>query len=173
MAKVTNRSGGTCVYKVPEMNIRRVFQPHESKEIPVDELNAAVSQPGGRELFYHYLQIEDFATATKVLNLTPQPEYRLTEAEIPTWLNNCSVDELKDALDFAPEGVKDLIKSFAVTLPLTDMNKITAIKEALGFDVLEAIKNNAPDPDETPKTGAPTRRTTASSIKKYDVVSKN
>lgn len=166
MAKVTNRSGGTCVYRIPDKNIRRVFQPHESKNISEEELNDAVSQPGGRALFYHYLQIEDNSIASKVLNLQLEPEYSLTEEEMPTWLVSCSLDELKDALDFAPEGVKDLIKSYAVSLRLNDMNKIQAIKEALNFDVIEAIKNTSDN--EENKSTAPVRRTNAPSVKKTE-----
>ena len=166
MAKVTNRSGGTCVYNIPERHVRRVFQPHETKEIEIDELTDVVSQPGGKELFYHYLMIEDNAVVRKVLNLTPQPEYELTEEQIPTWLVECSLDEFKDALDFAPEGVKDLIKTYAVKLPLNDLNKTNAIKEVLGFDVIAAINNNAESEADNKSTTSTARRTTASTIKK-------
>lgn len=166
MAKVVNRSGGTCVYNIPEKHIRRVFQPHETKEIEIDELTDIVSQPGGKELFYHYLMIEDNAVARKVLDLNPQPEYELTEEQIPTWLVKCSLDEFKDALDFAPEGVKDLIKIYAVKLPLDDLNKINAIKEVLGFDVLAAISNNAESEPDSKSAPSTVRRSSASTIKK-------
>jgi len=34
-----------------------------------------------------------------------------------------SLDEFLDCLDFAPEGVKDLIKTLSVELPLNDVSK--------------------------------------------------
>jgi len=45
-----------------------------------------------------------------------------------------------DCLDFAPEGVRDLIKTFSVMLPLNDVAKREAILNKLGFNVDNAIK---------------------------------
>mgnify|MGYP006988999603 CR=1 FL=1 len=50
-----------------------------------------------------------------------------------------SLDAFLDALDFAPMGVIDLIKSMAVSLPLTDLNKRKALKDKTGFDVDKAL----------------------------------
>ena len=74
------------------------------------------------------------------LILKKAPEYWLTEDNIPTWMNTCSLDEFKDGLDFAPEGVKELIKDHAINMPLNDMSKRDAIKTMLGFDVTKAIE---------------------------------
>jgi hypothetical protein len=52
-----------------------------------------------------------------------------------------TLDEFLDCLDFAPIGVIDLIKRYAVALPLSDYNKRKAIKDKLGYDVDAAIKN--------------------------------
>jgi len=51
-----------------------------------------------------------------------------------------SLDEFLDCLDFAPEGVKDLIKNLAVDLPLNDVAKREAIFNKLGFNVDNAIR---------------------------------
>jgi len=51
-----------------------------------------------------------------------------------------SLDEFLDCLDFAPEGVKDLIKNLAVELPLNDVAKREAIFNKLGFNVDNAIR---------------------------------
>ena len=53
-----------------------------------------------------------------------------------------SLDAFLDCLDFAPEGVLQIIKDAAVELPLNDVQKRDAIKEKLGFDVSAAIANN-------------------------------
>ena len=60
-------------------------------------------------------------------------------------LRSGSLDAFLDALDFAPTGVIDLIKTFAVQLPLNDVEKCNALKEKTGFDVMTAIKNDIAD----------------------------
>ena len=74
-----------------------------------------------------------------------------------------TLDEFLDCLDFAPIGVIDLIKRYAVALPLSDYNKRKAIKDKLGYDVDAAIKNEQATKDaekEAAETTAPTRRVT-------------
>jgi len=51
-----------------------------------------------------------------------------------------TLDQFLDCLDFAPEVIKEMIKTKAVDLPLNDMAKREAIKEKLGFDVTRAIE---------------------------------
>jgi hypothetical protein len=87
-----------------------------------------------------------------LINGEEAPEYWLTESNIPSWMETCSLDEFKDALDFAPEGTKDLIKQYAVSLPLNDYSKRQAIKEQLGFDVSTAIENSGEEVPSTPTT---------------------
>ena len=96
--------------------------------------------------------------ATKELNIHTEPEYFMTEADVINMLQNGSVDELKDALDFAPTGVVQIIKDQAVALPIYDMRKRQAILEMTGFDVTSAITNSEPDPDEVVEAPAATRR---------------
>ena len=58
------------------------------------------------------------------------------------------MDAFLDALDFAPIGVIDLIKSMAVSLPLTDYNKRQALKEKTGFDVDKALDHMREEKEE-------------------------
>ena len=140
LVKVTNRSGGSVCYHIPERHLNRVFQPHETKFLSVEELMEVSVQPGGRELLYNFLLIQDAQAMRQILNANEAPEYWLTEENIPAWMTSCSLDEFKDGLDFAPEGVKDLIKDLAVSMPLNDMAKREAIKDMIGFDVTKAIE---------------------------------
>lgn len=164
MCAVTNRSSGMVIYNVPEMHVRRVFYTGETKEVDVAELEALVNQPGGRELIYGYLLIKDPAIAKKLMNidLNNEVEYNMSEGQVKSWINSCTLDEFKDALDFAPAGVKDLMKKFAVEVPLNDVAKREAMKEQIGFDVDAAI--NIKREAETPEKGeakpepAPTAR---------------
>lgn len=145
---VTNRSGGFVTYSIPDRHIRREFSPHETKKVPFFEIEEVAAQPGGCELIYNYLYVTDDILKNS-LNIKPEIEYYLKEEDIDSWMSTCSLDEFKDALNFAPEGVKDLIKSHAVSLPLNDVAKCEALKSQLGFDCMAAIKNEkdtkAPD----------------------------
>lgn len=140
--EVMNRSNGFVAYVIPDKHIRREFNPRETKKVEFDELVEVSMQAGGRELLYHYLMIKDANSMREILNVNEEPEYWLTEAKIPDWMASCSLNEFKDALDFAPQGVKDLIKKFAVSLPLNDVAKREAILTILGFDVTKAIEVN-------------------------------
>jgi hypothetical protein len=88
-------------------------------------------------------------------------------------------DEFLDCLDYAPVGVIDLIKKFAVSLPLTDYDKRQALKAKTGFDVDEAIKNQNAEKTEEEGTNTTTSATTEipagrrTSGSKYNVVSRH
>lgn len=138
---VTNRSGSEVIYNLPDRRIRRSFVPRETKQIPYSELYELMSQPGGRELIYNYLFIEDAKVVKELTNKEPEIEYFFTADSIDVWLNSCSLDEFKDALDFAPEGTIELIKDHSVSLPLRDMLKQEVLKTKFGFDCVRAIKN--------------------------------
>lgn len=157
MCKVTNRSAGRVIYNIPEDHIRREFYNKETKEIALSELEKLAQQPGGRKLIYNYLSIQDADTIGHLVNRPIEPEYWLTEDKIPEWMNTCSLDEFKDALDFAPEGIKDLLKKYAVSLPLNDFAKRQAMFEQLGFNVTKAIENSGED-GESIKTDKPAER---------------
>ena len=178
---VTNRSNGFVGYNLPELRIRREFNPRETKQVDFDELVALTSQGGGSELIYNYLLIKDQAAMREILNVQEDPEYWLTEAQIPTWMEKCSLDEFKDALEFAPDGVKDLIKKYAVENRLNNVSKRKAIQDILGFNVDAAITIEEQSKEETVdaiSSANSKRRTNASSIEvpeennsnKYNIV---
>lgn len=98
---VTNRSGGIVIYKIPEHNIRREFNERETKKIPYQELVWLSYRPGGRTLMQNMLLIED-PEAVESLNITAEQEYFMTEEDVIKMLVNGSLDQLLDALDFAP-----------------------------------------------------------------------
>ena len=152
---VKNRSSSMVGYVVPEMNIRREFQPGETKKIAFKELEALSYQPGGLELIQDYLQTTA-EELTKELNVATEPEYYMSEDQIRDLLVNGSLDAFLDCLDFAPEGVIELVKDFAVRLPLNDVQKRDALREKTGFDVSKALMNVAADETEE-ETARPTR----------------
>jgi hypothetical protein len=176
---VKNRSASMVVYRIPEDGIRREFAPGESKKIGYSELEKLSYQSGGRALMANFLQIED-ETVTNNLNIRTEAEYYMSEDQIVDLINNGSLDAFLDCLDYAPVGVIDLLKKYAVTIPMNDIQKRKALKEKTGFDVDVAIRNmeaekaedNGAEDKITPvnntTAAAPGRRATTN----YKVVSK-
>lgn len=161
MYNVKNRSSSVVVYRIPETNLRREFQPGETKKIPFGELEKLTYQPGGHTLLEEFLQIVDEAV-TNNLNVHREVEYDMSETQIRDLLTHGSLDAFLDALDFAPIGVIDLIKTMSVSLPLEDYNKRKALLEKTGFDVDKAVANlqaeKAEEKTATNESAAPTER---------------
>ena len=155
MYNVKNRSSSVVVYRIPETNIRREFAPGEVKRIPFGELEKLTYQDGGRELLENFLQILE-EEVTSDLNVNREPEYNMSEQQIVDLLKNGSLDAFLDALDFAPIGVIDLIKSFSVSLPLTDIDKRKALKSKTGFDVDNALRHIEEEKSEASPSNTPT-----------------
>ena len=159
--KVLNRDNGTVVYAIPEMNgLRRVYQSGEIKEVTFEELQKLSYLQGGISLLRDSLVILDNDAAIAELLGHVEPEYSYTKDDVIRLMQEGSLDEFLDCLDFAPEGVKDLIKTLAVDLPLNDVAKRHAILEKLGFNVDNAIRilQEATEEDEIPVQHAPERR---------------
>lgn len=163
MYNVKNRSSSVVVYRIPETNLRREFAPGETKRITFGELEKLTYQPGGKELLENFLQILE-EDVTNNLNVHREVEYDMSEQQIKELLQSGSLDAFLDALDFAPIGVIDLIKTLAVQLPLTDLNKRHALKEKTGFDVDKALVHIAEEQEADkadridPVSAAPARR---------------
>ena len=161
MYNVKNRSSSVVVYRIPETNLRREFQPGETKKIPFGELEKLTYQPGGHTLLEEFLQIVDEAV-TDNLNVHREVEYDMSETQIRDLLTHGSLDAFLDALDFAPIGVIDLIKTMSVSLPLEDYNKRKALLEKTGFDVDKAVANlqaeKAEEKTAVTESAAPTER---------------
>lgn len=160
--KVKNRSAGVVVYKIPEDNIRREFAPGETKTIPMTELEKLSFQPGGQVMINNFLQVQS-PEAQQELNIPVEQEYNYSEQDIIRIMQSGSLDEFLDMLDFAPMGVMDLVKSFAVSLPLNSIEKRRALKEKTGFDVSKALDHVEEERQEDAEngvveSGAPKRR---------------
>ena len=139
---VKNRSASTVIYSIPEMNnLRREFRPGEIKSVTGSELIQLSYRPGGRRIIENYLLINN-EEVLDGLNMEVEPEYKLDEAGVVKLLRDGSEDQLIDCLNFAPEGVKDLVKAVALAMPLNDLNKCKIIKDMLGYDVLFVRSTN-------------------------------
>lgn len=172
LVKITNRDSGMVFYVIPELNgLHRSFQPDETKEVPFDELKKLSYLPGGMTLLENSFIIEDDAAVAQILGKV-QPEYNYKPADIKRLLTEGSLEEFLDCLDFAPDGVKEIIKTMAVELEINDVAKRDAILEKLNFNVNNAIdikrkiNQDSQEKDKTPvrrrvakkEDGQPTRR---------------
>ena len=137
---VTNRSASRVFYAVPELGIKsRQFEPGETKRISYAELEGLGFMPGGMELIRDYLLIKDEEARDELVG-NVEPEYNMTEKEVRELILTGSMDEWLDALDFAPEGVIDLIKNLSVAIPLSDTNKMKAFQDKKGVNLERMIR---------------------------------
>lgn len=138
--KVTNRSASQVGYSIPDMNIKRLYQPGETKNVSQEELEKLAFEPGGLYILANFLQVS--VEDAEKLQINPEREYYLSADGVKELIQSASLDEFLDALDFAPKGVIDMIRDYAVTLPMTDTQKAEAFFEKTGFNVLKAIEND-------------------------------
>ena len=160
--RVKNRSVSVVGYTIPDLNIRRRFVPGEIKEISNEELDKLLYQPGGHYLLANFLQVQK-DDAKKINMIKPEREYFFSEDQVKDLILTGSLDAFKDALDFAPQGIIDLIKHYAVTLPMNDIAKIDALKKTTGFDASKALSNikavaETTNDIITPATETPTKK---------------
>lgn len=142
IVSVKNRDNGHVGYSIPDLNsLRRDYAPGETKKVTFEELRKLSFQPGGPKLINDFLLIEDEEVVAELLGKV-EPEYYYNDEEVKELLLNGSLDALKDCIDYAPTGVKDLIKKYAVELEINDIKKREAIKSMMGFDVTSAIMVN-------------------------------
>ena len=177
--KVRNRSTSIVSYSVPDLNVKREFSAGEIKEIPQQELEILLQQPGGRVILTEYLQVskEDIVCLDVI---QPEQEYFYSDEDVKNIMRNGSLDEFLDMLDFAPEGVMDMIKTYAVQLPLTDLYKVNALREKTGFDSSKALENSMDENGELQVADAPKRRVVTEADKparrvanEYKIISEN
>lgn len=184
--RVENRTNAIVAYRVPESKVIRRFVAGETKEIEMGELRQAIQLPGTKRLIESNLIIHSKEAVNELLP-NAEPEYFYDKNDVDFLLEKGTLDQLKDALDFAPDGVIDLIKERSVMTELNDMRKREAILDATNFNVTGAIdikrqvaedtavsaeaktRRTAPIGEETmQEMDAPTRRASAP---KYKVIS--
>lgn len=137
--RVENRADAIVAYRVPETKIVRRFVAGESKQIEMGELRQAIQIPGTKRLIESNLIIHSKEAVDELLP-DAEPEYFYDKKDVDFLLEMGTLDQLKDALDFAPTGVIELIKERAVEIELNDMRKREAILAITNFNVTGAIE---------------------------------
>lgn len=139
--QVQNLSSGSVVYSIPEDHVRRVFSSGETKNVTANELRKLYFQPGGASLIHDFLSVKDkdLALELGVSEDSFDHEYGWTVQDVQDVLLNGSLDTLHDALDFAPEGIVDLIVDKAIELRIPDVNKRELIQSVTGKNINSMI----------------------------------
>lgn len=166
LIEVQNLTSSVVSYMVPETNHVRHFEGQQTRrDITAGELRKIYATKGGRALINDYLAVknkalsEEFNIATDAF----EHEYSWTQKEVDTVLRSGSLEALQDALEFGPQGIKELIVDRALELKIPDNNKLAAIKEFTGRDVANMIKLDTELNDSKSKedTSQGTRRVTS------------
>lgn len=143
-----------------DSGVRRRFAPKAVFNIPAGELRQLSYQPGGTALLTNYLHVGNKDLAREFGITDDIVEYDWTDKEVEDALTTSDMDVLLDALDFAPEGIKENIVDKAVELEIPDNNRRKAIKDATGADVSKMIevKHAYDDISEEKEERAPAKR---------------
>lgn len=141
LISVRNRNNGYTGYSIPDKGIWRNFNIGETKKISLEELRQLQYQPGGEYVLENLLVVES-EEALKALNMTVEPEYNYTKEDIENLLLNGTLDQLRDFLDFAPDGAIELAKEIAVVEEIPDVRKRDIISNVTGFNINSAIGVN-------------------------------
>lgn len=134
---LTNRSTGRVGYELPEMKVKRAFNPGETKTVTIKELNALWQSSGGAILIQNDLVVSDKEWCKERWDVPI--EYFWGYDEVRKCLLEDPLDLFSETIDFAPGGVRELIKQAAWQLPLADLNKMKVIEDKLKFNVQAAI----------------------------------
>ena len=161
--EITNLLDCTCGYIVDLTGVRRILPPHASFKVKASELRELFYQRGGQELLHDYIRVGNKALAQEFgVDVDNTPEYNWGRKDVIDALNNPNIDVLLDALDFAPDGIKQLIADVAVETEVADVNKRKVISDKLGIDVDAMITNkNLAAQEAEEKEEKPARRRTA------------
>lgn len=148
--KVINRTNGMLGYSIPELRIKRFWEkPGDYLNISIQEMLELKTVSGGLELLENFVVIED-EEAIKIVfdDREMEPEYRYGLKEVDFLLYEATLEQFLDALDYAPQGVLDLIKSKAkIKLPNTTA-KISAINDKFNIDMNKIHELGKPDAGE-------------------------
>ena len=165
--KVVNRTSGTVGYTIPDMgNLHRNYSARETKTVTFEEIEKLSFLPGGRYMLKNSLLVKDPEVIEELFPGYSQevPEYWYDEAQVENLMKTGSLDAFLDCLDFAPEGVIEIIKKKAVEMPLNDISKCNAIRDKIGFDVLKAIEIERESKSQEEEKKISNRRTAAPAV---------
>lgn len=173
---VRNLAEHKVVYVLPT-GVRREFPARATLKVAAEELRSLSYELGGAELLTNYLHIGNRALAEElgVSEDSWDNEYSWTDAQIVKCLTTDDIEVLEDALDFAPEGIKEALVQKAVELEIPDVRKRDVIRDKTGNDITRKIENKhlaTADSGDTAETKPVRRRKAATTTTRRRTVKK-
>lgn len=139
---VTNMVSHTVALQLSNGLFRR-FAPNATMNIAAGELRQASYNHGNLIIFQNFLRVGNKDLAEEFgIDSDEVIEYNWSTNDIIKCLQEGSLEELLDALDFAPEGIVQEIVDKAVELEISDERKRKAIKDKTGADISVMISNS-------------------------------
>ena len=139
---VRNMVDHKVVYVIPELNRRVVFEPFQEKKVPASELRALNYSTGGEVLLHQYLCVLSNDMRKEFNIPEDQVEYDWKTEDIHRVLEdlNTPIEALEDALDFGPEGIRELLVDCAVKWKIPDSNRRKVISRMTGVNIDKMIE---------------------------------
>ena len=137
--KITNLMDCQTGYPTISGVFRRLA-PYASMTVTAEELRQSANLPGVIDLFRNYVRIGNKSLAEEFGVPSDAVEYSWTQKDVDYAVTSADIDVLLDALDFAPQGIVEMIVDRAVALEIPDMTKRQAILEKTGNDITKMIE---------------------------------
>lgn len=151
--EVVNRENIRVVFRLKDSFRSVQLNPGEKTKMTFEELEKLRYLDGGLYMIKHNLLIKDKEAIEELLG-NVEPEYFYTKAEVKKLLSEGTVEELQDALDFAPKGVISLIQDTAIEMKIDSLEKRNAITKATKLDISSAIEINEETKEEAEEVEA-------------------
>lgn len=160
LVSIRNMVNHKVVYVLPDWNRKVVFEPFQERKIPAGELRALHYTTGGYNLLHNYLCVENADLKAEFEIPEDQIEYnwKLNDIKYLLLNNNSLIESLQDALDFAPEGIREMIIDYAVIWKIPDSNKRKVISQMTGIDIDKQIEFSELVDDDAAKDTTPSQR---------------
>lgn len=159
---IRNLVNHPVVIVTPIHRKRWEIPPHGEMEVMVVDVRECSYDQGCRNIFRDYVQICNSELAKEFGIYEDVVEYNWGDKEITEALTTAPIEVLLDALDFAPDGIKEAILDKAVELEISDMDRREAISKALGVNVTNKIDNARKAKTTTAATAKTAKRRVAS-----------
>jgi len=165
---VRNRAKGSISYTIDALRVTRSWATTGAViNIPINELIELTTIPGGQKLLDKYLVIEDKEALSAVYDYELAPEYNYGETEIDYLLHNGTNEQLLDALDYAPQGVLDLIRTMSIKKMPDTTVKVSAINNKFQINLSNLALNAAEtEEDDKEEENTAARRSTPVELEK-------
>lgn len=151
MILVQNLTNDDVIYIDNDGGVERriIFKPQQTQELPEDMIERMSYDIGGSRLLTDYLSVKDDEIRQRIGVPADQIEYDYTKEEVIANLKSNDLNVILDMLDFAPEGIIEMMVTEAVNLPITNRDVMKAISEKTGKNIEMMINNKEQYEKET------------------------